>query len=68
MPRCGWRGPIRDAPVLTDGAGLAARLRAALGPDRVALSHGPVFDDALEAEFDALAGPEVAAARRRPHA
>ncbi len=47
------------AAVLTDGAGMAARLRAALGPERVAFSPRPVFDDALEAEFDLLAGPEV---------
>ena len=48
-----------DADIETDGAGLAARLRAALGPDRVALRTAPAFDDALEAEFEALAGPEV---------
>jgi ribonuclease G len=48
-----------QAEVRTDGAALAARLRAALGPARVTLSHTPVFDDALEAEFDQLAGPEV---------
>ncbi|TDH63314.1 ribonuclease [Dankookia rubra] len=48
-----------QAELRTDGAGLAARLRAALGPVRVTLSHAPVFDDALEAEFDQLAGPEV---------
>lgn len=47
------------APVITDGAGLAARLRATLGAARITLQHTPVFDDALEAEFDALAGPEV---------
>lgn len=46
-------------PVITDGAALAARLRAALGPARVTLQHGPVFDDVLEAEFETLAGPEV---------
>jgi Ribonuclease G/E len=48
-----------DAAVRTDGPALAARLRAALGPARIALSHAPVFDDAMEAEFDQLAGPEV---------
>ncbi|WP_328702794.1 ribonuclease E/G [Belnapia mucosa] len=40
------------AEIVTDGAGLAARLRATYSPR-------PVFDEALEAEFDALAGPEV---------
>ncbi|MFC7472907.1 ribonuclease E/G [Dankookia sp. GCM10030260] len=48
-----------QAEIHTDGAALATRLRAALGPARVMLSHTPVFDDALEAEFDQLAGPEV---------
>ncbi|TCZ65893.1 ribonuclease E/G [Roseicella aquatilis] len=47
------------AAIRTDSPALAARLRAALGPARVALSHGPVLDDALEAEWDLLAGPEV---------
>jgi len=47
------------AAVRTDGAGLAARLRAALGADRVVFSHATVLDDALEAELDLLAGPEV---------
>jgi ribonuclease G len=51
-----------DAMVETDSAGLAVRLRAALGPDRVSLrsaatAAAPVFDDALEAEWEALAGP-----------
>ena len=47
-----------DAVVETDGADLAVRLRAALGPDRVSLrALAPAFDDALEAEFEALAGP-----------
>ncbi|WP_245624302.1 ribonuclease E/G [Belnapia moabensis] len=40
------------AELVSDGATLAARLRAAYSPR-------PVFDEALEAEFDALAGPEV---------
>ena len=40
------------AELLTDGAALAARLRATYSPR-------PVFDEALEAEFDALASPEV---------
>ncbi|WP_149541221.1 ribonuclease E/G [Siccirubricoccus phaeus] len=47
------------APVVTDGAALAARLRAALGEARVTLSPHPVFDAALEAELAALAEPEV---------
>jgi ribonuclease G len=47
-----------DATVETDGPDLATRLRAALGPDRVALrTAAPAFDDALEAEWEALAGP-----------
>ncbi len=55
------RGPeaalrlARDHPraeLVADGATLAARLRAAY-------SSRPVFDEALEAEFEALAGPEV---------
>jgi Ribonuclease G/E len=48
-----------DAPIETDGAALAARLRAALGPARVRLLHRPAFDDALEAEIEALSGPEI---------
>ena len=49
-----------DATVETDGPDLAMRLRAALGPDRVALrTSAPPFDDALEAEWEALAGPEA---------
>lgn len=48
-----------QAVIRTDGGSLAARLRAALGPARVSLSHTRVFDDAVEAEFDQLAGPEV---------
>ncbi|WP_200306404.1 ribonuclease E/G, partial [Paracraurococcus ruber] len=47
------------ATIRTDSAARAARLRAALGRDRVLLSHAPVLDDALEAELDLLAGPEV---------
>ncbi|GGC40247.1 hypothetical protein GCM10011504_18370 [Siccirubricoccus deserti] len=47
------------AAVVCDGAALAARLRAALGAERVAFSPGPVFDAALEAEFAALAEREV---------
>lgn len=46
-----------DAAVETESAGVAARLRAALGPGRVLFrGAAPVFDDALEAEFEALAG------------
>nr|WP_282572144.1 ribonuclease E/G [Roseomonas acroporae] len=68
-PRLVRRGPdavLRIAaahpgvPVEVDGAPLAGRLRAALGRDRVALLTHPAFDDALEAEFDELAGPAVA--------
>ena len=40
------------AEVVTDGAAIAARLRGAYSPR-------PAFDEALEAEFEALAGPEV---------
>jgi Ribonuclease G/E len=50
---------FRDAPVLVDGAAEAARLRARLGAARVALQHRPAFDDALEAEFDGLCGPDI---------
>jgi Ribonuclease G/E len=47
-----------DAVVETNSADVAARLRAALGPDRVLFrGAAPVFDDALEAEFESLAGP-----------
>jgi len=48
-----------DALIETDGAELAARLRGAIGAERVRLSPRPVFDDALEAEIAALAEPEV---------
>ncbi|MDO9710044.1 ribonuclease E/G [Paracraurococcus lichenis] len=40
------------AAIRTDSPSLAARLR-------IPLSHRPVLDDALEAELDLLAGPEV---------
>ncbi len=43
------------APVICDDAAEFARLRPALG-ERIALSREPAFDDALEAEFDLLAG------------
>ena len=49
-----------DAPLLTDSAATAARLRAALGVERVRLSAAPAFDDAVEAAFEELSGPEVA--------
>jgi Ribonuclease G/E len=48
----------RDAAVVTDDAAELARLRPLLG-DRVRLDRAGAFDDALEAEFDLLAGPEV---------
>jgi Ribonuclease G/E len=46
------------AEVVTDSAAEAARLKRALG-DRVRLDRAGAFDDALEAEFDLLAGAEV---------
>ncbi|MGG5812327.1 ribonuclease E/G [Falsiroseomonas sp. CW058] len=49
----------RAAMVVVDDAAEAARLRASLGADRVRLDRAGAFDDALEAEFEALAGPEV---------
>jgi len=47
------------AEVVTDSAALAARLHAVPGSARVRYSPAPVFDAALEAEFAALAEPEV---------
>jgi ribonuclease G len=47
------------APLLVDSAAEAARLRAALGLDRVRLLHHSAFDEAVEAAFDGLASPEV---------
>jgi Ribonuclease G/E len=47
------------AAIIVDDLALAARLRAAFG-ERVRHQHAPAFDDALEAAFDELAGPEVA--------
>jgi Ribonuclease G/E len=47
------------ATVVTDDAAEFARLKQALG-DRVVLDRGGAFDDALEAEFDTLAGQAVA--------
>lgn len=46
------------AAVLVDSPALAARLRGGLG-DAVRVIPAPAFDDALEAEFDILAGPEA---------
>jgi len=45
------------APVVTDGADLAARLRAALGPERV--TYRAAFDEPMEEAFATLASPEV---------
>ncbi|MFC7736994.1 ribonuclease E/G [Roseomonas sp. GCM10028921] len=47
-------------PLLADSAAEAARLRAALGPERVRLLARPAFDEAVETGFDELASPEVA--------
>jgi hypothetical protein len=49
-----------DGPLQTDSAATAARLRAALGKDRVTFSATPAFDDELEAAFEELSGPDVA--------
>jgi Ribonuclease G/E len=46
------------ASIAVDDLALAAQLRAGFG-DRVRHLREPAFDDALEACFDALAGPEV---------
>jgi len=46
------------APVVVDGAALAARLRAGLG-ERVQRIATPAFDDALESELDLLSGAEA---------
>jgi Ribonuclease G/E len=51
-----------SVPVLTDLPAEAARLRAALGTDRVRLLPRPAFDEVVEAEFDTLASPEIALA------
>jgi Ribonuclease G/E len=48
------------APLEVDQPALAARLRGRLGKARVALRPPPLFDEAMEAELDALTGPEVA--------
>ena len=47
-----------SAPISVDDAGMAARLRQGLG-DRVSFAH-KVFDDALEAEIEALTALTVA--------
>uniref|UniRef100_UPI0018DF9C49 ribonuclease E/G n=1 Tax=Neoroseomonas rubea TaxID=2748666 RepID=UPI0018DF9C49 len=46
------------AEVHVDSAALAAAWRGALGP-RLRVVAAPAFEDALEAEFDTLAGSEV---------
>jgi Ribonuclease G/E len=46
-----------DAPVLTDDTALLAALRPVLGP-RISLAT-PVFDDAVAAQVEALAEPDV---------
>jgi Ribonuclease G/E len=48
-----------NAPLVVDGAAEAARLRARLGAARVTPQHRAAFEDELEAEFDAMAGPKV---------
>jgi Ribonuclease G/E len=67
-PRLVARGPCAaqrlaarypNAAIRLAGAGLVARLRAALG-DRVQAQHGTVFDDAIEDEFTALSESAVA--------
>lgn len=59
-PDAALRLALREpaAEVATDNPAEAARLRRALG-DRVRLLREPAFDDALEAEFDLLAGHDV---------
>jgi len=54
-----WASQFPEARVLTDSLAELARLRAALG---ARAAPGPPFDDALEAEIEALHGPEVALA------
>jgi Ribonuclease G/E len=49
-----------EAGLVTDHPATAARLRAALGAGRVALSAAAVFDEALEEEFETLSGMAVA--------
>jgi ribonuclease G len=59
-PDAALRLALREpaAEVATDNPAEAARLKGALGY-RVRLLREPAFDDALEAEFDLLAGQEV---------
>jgi Ribonuclease G/E len=66
-PRLVERGPCAiqrlaarypNAAIRLAGAGLVARLRAALG-DRVRAQHGAVFDEAIEGEFESLAESAV---------
>jgi Ribonuclease G/E len=67
-PRLVARGPCAiqrlaarypKAVLRVTGAGLVARLRAALG-DRVLAQHGAVFDEEIEGDFAALAESAVA--------
>ena len=59
-PDAALRLALREpsAEVATDSPAEAARLKRLLG-DRVRLLREPAFDDALESEFDLLAGAEV---------
>jgi len=66
-PRLVARGPCAaerlaarypKAVLRVTGAGLVARLRAALG-DRVQAQHGAVFDEEIEGEFESLAESAV---------
>ena len=66
-PRLVARGPCAaqrlaarypKAVIRASGAGLMARLRAALG-DRVQAQHGAVFDEAIEGDFAALSESAV---------
>jgi hypothetical protein len=52
-----WAMAHPEAELTTDELGEFARLRGALGESRV--WRGPAFDDALEAEIEALALPEA---------
>ncbi len=47
-----------EAPVRADDPALVAALRPALG-ERIAFAAGPAFDDSLEADIAALAGPDA---------
>nr|WP_305123259.1 ribonuclease E/G [Roseomonas sp. GC11] len=48
-----------QARLVVDHAATAARLRAALGAERVTLSPAPAFSEELEEEFETLAGMAV---------